>query len=96
MFVLAGGHKDGPRLHFLRRDWQLCDSELASVIQTALPMKAGDILFFDGKLPHGTPINQTDETRWALQFHYVPESAIQTDDSARLAAFGADGKDVTC
>jgi phytanoyl-CoA hydroxylase len=96
MFVLAGAHREGPRLHFLRRDWQICDTETRPLQQTAVPMQAGEVLFFDGKLPHGTPINRTDETRWALQFHYVPVSAHPTDDTARLAAFGSEGKDVQC
>jgi phytanoyl-CoA hydroxylase len=96
MFVLRGGHRAGPRLHFQRRDWQLCDTESLPFFQTAVPMQAGDVLLFDGKLPHGTPINQTDETRWALQYHYIPTSATKTDDTERLAAFGPDGKDVSC
>ena len=96
MFVLAGGHLSGPRTHFMRRDWQLCDTEAEGFVRTAVPMQAGDLLLFDGKLPHGTPINQTDETRWALQYHYLPSSAVKTDDTVRLAAFGADGKDVSC
>lgn len=96
MFVLAGGHQGGPRTHFMRRDWQLCDTEAEGFVSTAIPMQAGDLLLFDGKLPHGTPINQTDETRWALQYHYLPSSAVKTDNTVRLAAFGADGKDVSC
>lgn len=96
MFVLAGGHREGPRLHFLRRDWQICDTDTQPLPQTAVPMQAGDVLFFDGKLPHGTPINRTHEIRWALQFHYIPASAQPSDDAERLAAFGAEGKEVSC
>jgi phytanoyl-CoA hydroxylase len=96
MFVLAGGHKAGARLHFLRRDWQICDTETLPETRTAVPMQAGDVLFFDGKIPHGTPINQTNETRWALQFHYLPTQAQSVEDTVRLEAFGAEGKDVTC
>lgn len=96
MFVLTGGHLGGPRTHFMRRDWQLCDTEAEGFVSTAVPMQAGDLLLFDGKLPHGTPINHTDETRWALQYHYLPSSAVKTDDTERLAAFGAEGKDVSC
>jgi phytanoyl-CoA hydroxylase len=96
MFVLVGGHWGGPRTHFMRRDWQLCDTESEGFVSTAVPMQAGDLLLFDGKLPHGTPINQTDETRWALQYHYLPQSALKVEDAVRLAAFGAEGKDVSC
>lgn len=96
MFVLAGGHRDGPRLHFRRRDWQICDTEIAGQRQTALPMEAGDIMIFHPKLPHGTPTNRTADYRWALQYHYVPSSAQQVGDDVRLAAFGSEGKNVTC
>src|SRR5690606_26140853 len=39
MFLLAGAQKEGPRIHFMRRDWQICDVELAKTVQTAAPMK---------------------------------------------------------
>jgi phytanoyl-CoA hydroxylase len=96
MFVLAGGHRDGPRIHFRRRDWQICDSDIVPKRQTALPMEAGDIMIFHAKLPHGTPTNRTNEHRWALQYHYAPVSAGTVEDEARLAVFGSEGKNVTC
>lgn len=96
MHLLAGGHKGGPRLHFKRRDWQICDTDIETRNRVAVPMRAGDVLFFDGKIPHGTPINRTDSFRWAVQFHYRPETAIAIEDADRLDAFGAEGKDVTC
>ncbi len=96
MFVISGGHQAGARSHFLRRDWQICDTESLAMEQTALPMQAGDVLFFDGKIPHGTPINRTEEVRWALQFHYVPVSMVQTSDEERLEAFGSEGKGAVC
>ena len=96
MCVLAGAHRDGPRVHFHRRDWQICDEDIVGQGPTAVPMRAGDLLLFDGKLPHGTPQNNTDKHRWAAQFHYIPLSAIETDDEARMAIFGSEGKDVTC
>jgi phytanoyl-CoA hydroxylase len=96
MHVLAGAHRGGPQLHFMRRDWQICDTEIAGCRQTAIPMAAGDVLLFDSKLPHGTPVNRTEATRWAVQFHFVPASARKADDGTRLAAFGSEGKDVTC
>ncbi|MGI9511014.1 MAG: phytanoyl-CoA dioxygenase family protein [Geminicoccaceae bacterium] len=96
MHVLKGAHRLGPRPHFKRRDWQICDTDVETEQRLAVPMEAGDVLFFDGKLPHGTPINETDEQRWAVQFHYCPETAIQVDDAERLNAFGNEGKNVTC
>ncbi len=96
MFVVPGGHLDGPRAHFLRRDWQICDTDALTLPRIAVPMRSGDVLFFHSKLLHGTPINRTDTMRWAVQYHYVPASAVATDDSVRMAAFGSDGKDASC
>jgi phytanoyl-CoA hydroxylase len=96
MHMLAGGHKAGPRLHFKRRDWQICDTDVERTGRVAVPMQVGDVLFFDGKIPHGTPINRTDSFRWAVQYHYRPKAALAIDDAARLDAFGSEGKDVTC
>jgi phytanoyl-CoA hydroxylase len=96
MFVLPGGHRRGPRIHFRRRDWQICDSEIIHERQMAVPMSVGDIMIFHPKLPHGTPTNKTADHRWALQFHYVPTEAGMVSDDVRLAMFGSEGKNVTC
>lgn len=96
MHVIKGGHRQGPRIHFKRRDWQICDTDVPTGGRVAVPMAPGDVLVFDGKLPHGTPINRTDQIRWAVQFHYRPADASEVADADRLAAFGSEGKDVTC
>lgn len=96
MHVLPGSHRRGPQLHFMRRDWQICDTDIAGQPQHFLPMNPGDLLLFDAKLAHGTPTNVTQEIRWAVQFHYVPAGALETSEAERLAAFGGEGKDVTC
>jgi phytanoyl-CoA hydroxylase len=96
MHLIPGGHLQGPRPHFKRRDWQICDRDIAPGGRIAVPMQPGDALFFDGKLPHGTPTNRTPQHRWAVQFHYRPAEARMVDDAVRLAAFGSEGKDVTC
>ena len=96
MFMLPGVHRDGPIVHFKRRDWQICDSYLEDKKPVALEMRAGDLVLFDAKIPHGTPTNTTDQQRWALQFHYVPRSVEKVAEELRLAVFGEDGKDVSC
>jgi phytanoyl-CoA hydroxylase len=96
MHLLAGGHKAGARIHFKRRDWQICDTDVPATGRVAVPMTVGDVLLFDGKLPHGTPINRTDDFRWAVQYHYRPSATVETDDAMRLAAFGSEGRNVTC
>ncbi len=96
MFVLKGAHREGPVIHFRRRDWQICDTDMFGKKPTAIPMKAGDLMIFDAKIPHGTPINRTRHHRWALQFHYAPRSAEKVAEEQRLAIFGSEGKNVEC
>lgn len=96
MHVFPGAHRDGPLTHFLRRDWQICDTQTLGKSCAAIPLKPGGCLLFDGLLPHGTPHNHTSQRRRALQFHYAPENATRTDEETRLALFGSEGKNVTC
>jgi phytanoyl-CoA hydroxylase len=96
MHVLPGSHRDGARVHFKRRDWQLCDTDIIGQSITAVPLDAGGLMFFDGLLHHGTPQNLTTQRRRALQFHYCAIDANWTDEQARLAVFGSEGKDVSC
>ena len=96
MRVIPGSHRDGPVVHFARRDWQICDTDVATAREIAVPLPPGGALFFHGLLQHGTPTNTSPQRRRALQFHYVPAGAVQTDDEQRMAVFGAEGKDVSC
>jgi phytanoyl-CoA hydroxylase len=95
MFVVPRGHTS-PLIHFQRRDWQICDTDMEGRQAVSLPMAAGDVLLFDGKLPHGTPPNRTSQQRWAVQYHYVPARAEMVEPAVRLAAFGSEGKNVKC
>lgn len=96
MQILPGLHRQGPRLHFQRRDWQICDNEIMGRRSVAVPLKPGGLLFFDGLLPHGTPHNTSDKRRRAVQFHYVSRSVHQGTEEERLRIFGSEGKNVTC
>lgn len=96
MQLLPGRHKDGPLLHFQRRDWQICDREILGTRSVAVPLPPGGLLFFDGLLPHGTPHNSSAHRRRALQFHYAPAGITKTTKEERMAIFGSEGKDVTC
>jgi len=97
MRLIPGEHRRGPLVHFMRRDWQICDAHLPGrTKRVAAPMEAGDCLLFDALLPHGTPRNDTSQARWALQYHYVPVGAEPVADEERLAVFGTQGKNVTC
>lgn len=103
MHVIAGSHRTGPLVHFNRRDFQLCDTDVRRDEVLAVPLHPGGCLVFDGLLHHGTPANLSSRRRWALQLHYAPADAIWRSKEVRaeykarrLDAFGADGKDVTC
>ena len=97
MHVNPGSHLDGPVVHFQRRDWQICDTDVLLEGIVAIPLKPGSCLLFDGMLHHGTPASHSDQRRRAVQYHYKPVSVPFFDDSTqRLATFGEEGKDVTC
>lgn len=103
MHVVPGSHRDGPVVHFSRRDFQICDTDVRRGDVVSVPLAAGGALVFDGLLHHGTPMNRSDRRRWALQFHYTPAEAIghtreerERYRAKRLVTFGADGTDATC
>lgn len=96
MHVLRGSHRDGPVVHFLRRDWQICDDQVETVRDVAVPLPPGGALFFDGLVHHGTPTNRGPSRRRAVQFHYRPSSVTPITEDERLAVFGSEGKNVSC
>jgi phytanoyl-CoA hydroxylase len=96
MRVQPRKHLDGPAIHFKRRDWQICDTEIMGRKCVAAPLKPGGLLLFDGLLPHGTPTNHSPSRRRALQFHYAPHDVQKCPTEERLAHFGSEGKDVSC
>ena len=49
-------------------------------------MAPGDLLLFDGKLPHGTPANKTRGQRWAVRYHYV-RTSVDGGEEDHLYAF---------
>lgn len=96
MHVLPGSHKEGPMPHFVRRDWQICDTDVALAKDVAVPLAPGGLLFFDGLIHHGTPANRTKTRRRALQFHYVDRRAITIPEEERLAVYGLEGRGAEC
>ncbi len=96
MIVIPGSQTEGPVIHFKRRDWQICDTDVNNHGALAVPLKPGGCLLFHSLIHHGTPTNDSDQRRRAVQFHYRPVSAPQIPDEERLAVFGEEGKGVTC
>jgi phytanoyl-CoA hydroxylase len=96
MRMIPGSHREGPVVHFQRRDWQICDTDIFGREIVAVPLKPGGLLLFDGLCQHGTPYNPTAERRRAVQFHYAPAGVGRAGDAERLAVFGSEGKDVEC
>ena len=87
-----------PRIHFKRRDWQICDTDIQSLSskRIAVPLKPGGMLLFSSKLVHGTPTNHSAKRRQALQYHYREQDGGEVTTEQRMEIFGAEGKDVEC
>lgn len=96
MHVISGSHRDGPVPHFKRRDWQICDTDVASERDVVVPLPPGGALFFNGLVHHGTPANRTTTRRRAVQFHFAPRDAVRTTEEARLAVYGREGRGAEC
>ncbi len=96
MHVKPGTHKEGPVVHFRRRDWQICDDHLDLNRDVAVPLPPGGVLFFDGLMHHGTPANRSESRRRALQFHFIPAGTEHIEQDERMAVFGSEGKEVEC
>lgn len=96
MHIIPGSHQEGPVIHFKRRDWQICDTDVPVQRDTMVPLKPGGVLFFNGMIHHGTPPNNSPHLRRSMQFHYVPAGTKRTSQEERLAIWGSEGKDVEC
>lgn len=96
MMVIPGSHKQGAVIHFKKRDWQICDTDVYNDGAVAVPLEPGSLLFFHGLIHHGTPANLSPHRRRALQFHYRGASVKTTSEAERLATFGSEGKNVSC
>lgn len=94
MHIIPGSHREGPVVHFDRRDWQICDTDVQVDRDVMVPLDPGGALLFDGLIHHGTPPNESGRLRRALQFHYTAADARWLEE--RNAAFGNTDKDVEC
>jgi len=94
MHVIPGSHRDGPVVHFDRRDWQICDTDVQVDEDVMVPLEPGGALLFDGLIHHGTPPNRSSNRRRALQFHFTAADAEWVNDGH--PEFDSEGRDVEC
>ena len=96
MIIVPGSHRQGPVVHFKRRDWQICDTQVNNQRAVAVPLEPGGILLFHSLIHHGTPTNNSGLRRRAVQFHYRPQSSPVTSEEERMKIFGGDVRGATC
>ena len=84
LHIIPGSHREGPTPHFRRRDWQICDTEVAVPKNVTVPFDPGGCLFWHGMTHHGSPTNRSTHRRRALQYHYRPESTVEMTAKERL------------
>lgn len=97
MIFLPGAHREGPRPHFVRRDWQLCDDAiLEKKGKLAVPLPTGGAVLFDGLLPHGTGMNRSTTRRRAVQYHYVPKGTPRIRRGEEREIFGEHRFQASC
>ena len=96
LHILPGTHREGPVSHFKRRDWQICDTDVQTERDVAVPLAPGGCLLWHGMTHHGSPTNPSQKMRRALQLHYRPTSAGQIDTDERMQHFGGEVRGAEC
>lgn len=96
LHIIPGSHKQGAQPHFSRRDWQICDTEVAVSKSVTVPLPPGGCLIWNGLMHHGSPPNHSNQRRRALQYHYRPEKAVALTKEDRMATYGGESIGVTC
>ncbi len=71
--VVPGAHTDK---HLL--PWPLDEATTTELEARAvpLPVKRGDIVLLDKRIPHGSRVNRSERVRWSFDFRYYPASQI--------------------
>lgn len=77
MHVTPGSHRQGLVKHWqpgsgpFGWEWQLSAGQVETKQILAVPLPPGSCLFFSSILKHGTPPNNSDRRRQAIQLHYA-------------------------
>jgi phytanoyl-CoA hydroxylase len=96
LHIIPGSHREGPKHHFKRRDWQICDTDVEVKRDVTVPLKPGGCLIWHGMTHHGSPTNLSGTRRRALQFHYKPLSTVDIPKEERLGIFGGEMAGAEC
>lgn len=96
LHVIPGSHREGPRNHFNRRDWQICDTDVPPERDVVVPLPPGGALLWHGLTHHGSPVNHSRRRRRALQFHYRPASSEETTTEERMQVYGGEARGAEC
>jgi phytanoyl-CoA hydroxylase len=96
LHVLPGSHRAGPREHFRRRDWQICDTEIPLGDDVVVELPPGGALLWHGLMHHGSPDNHSQRRRRALQFHYRPAGVELTTTEERMQHYGGEVRGAEC
>ena len=96
LHIIPGSNRHGPIPHFKRRDWQICDADVAVPNSVTVPLDPGGCLFWHGLTHHGSPTNRSPYRRRALQYHYRPQHAVALTAKERLAIYGGDQLGAMC
>lgn len=83
--VVPGSHKKGPLPHLPEGGWHLPWEEYPLEMSVPCPAKAGDVLFFNYTLVHGSGVNVSKEARttWLVQFNEVEDQRLDDQNDER-------------
>jgi hypothetical protein len=96
MHVIAGGHRDGPKVHIHDRDCEIATDRLDLSRVVPVPLPPGGAMFFHGLLPHQTPPNHSPDRRRALQFHYRSQDSRLVSREEYDGIFSENGAPASC
>ena len=96
LHIIPRSHLEGPRPHFKKRDWQICDTDVPVHRDVMVPLPIGGCLIWHGLIYHGSPPNRSGMRRRALQYHYKGASVYEITVEERLAVYGGEGLGIEC
>ena len=83
--VVPGSHKKGPLPHLAEGRWHLPVDDYPLEQAVPCPAEAGDVLFFNYTMVHGSNLNTSSEARttWLVQFNEAEDYPTNAKPPAR-------------